>query len=102
MPRGSSRVRILGGGKSGGGPPDQRNPYWILGLGRGRVGPWSGRGWAEVGVEVESGSLEGLCSNFVNEHTPVRFIRGGKQPTIRIQCSVHPTVWLLVDSIAVF
>ena len=25
-------------------------------------------------VEVESRSLEGLCSDFVNEHTPVRFL----------------------------
>ena len=27
-------------------------------------------------VEAESGSLEGLCSDFVNEHTPVPFLRG--------------------------
>ena len=46
-------------------------------------GSWPGSAGVEVGsrlgrgrVEVESGSLEGLCSDFVNEHTPVRFLRG--------------------------
>ena len=42
------------------------------GSGRVMSGSRSSRGR----VEVESGSLEGLCSDFVNEHTPVRFIRG--------------------------
>ena len=48
-----------------------------LGSGRVMSGSRSSRGR----VEVESGSLEGLCSDFVNEHTPVRFLRGVKQPT---------------------
>ena len=39
------------------------------GSGRVMSGSRSSRGR----VEVESGSLEGLCSDFVNEHTPVRF-----------------------------
>ena len=43
-----------------------------LGSGRVMSGSRSSRGR----VEVESGSLEGLCSDFVNEHTPVRFLRG--------------------------
>ena len=38
------------------------------GSGRVMSGSRSSRGR----VEVESGSLEGLCSDFVNEHTPVR------------------------------
>ena len=42
------------------------------GSGRVMSGSRSSRGR----VEVESGSLEGLCSDFVNEHTPVRFLRG--------------------------
>ena len=40
------------------------------GSGRVMSGSRSSRGR----VEVESGSLEGLCSDFVNEHTPVRFL----------------------------
>ena len=46
-------------------------------------GSWPGSAGVEVGsrlgrgrVEVESGSLEGLCSDFGYGHTPVRFLRG--------------------------
>ena len=49
------------------------------GSGRVMSGSRSSRGR----VEVESGSIEGLCSDFVNEHTPVRF-------TARFRSISHP------------
>ena len=46
-------------------------------------GSWPGSAGVEVGsrlgrgrVEVMSRSLEGLCSDFVNEHTDTHFTRG--------------------------
>ena len=63
-------------GEIRGGPPNQRNPYWILGLGRGRVGSCPGRGRVEVASRSGGGQILGLCSDSVNERTPVRFIRG--------------------------
>ena len=107
VPRGSSRVRILGGGKSGGGPPNQRNPYWMSGLGRGRVGSCLGRGRVEVASRSGRGRILGLCSVFVNERTPVRFItsrihtsriRGDTHATQSVRLSVSSTVLRAVSS----
>ena len=81
VPRGSSRVRSLCGGRSGGGPPNQRNPYWILGLGRGRVGSCPGRGRVEVASRSSRGRILGLCS--VPSMSVLQCVSsgGGKQPT---------------------
>ena len=88
--RRSSRVRIRGGGRSGGRPPNQRNPYWISGLGRGRVGSCLGRGRVEVASRSSPGRSR-VCAR-ISSMSILQCVSsgGGKQPTTLVTRRVVP------------
>ena len=70
-----------GRGRSGGRPPNQRNPYWISGLGRGRVGSCLGRGRVEVASRSSPGRSR-VCARISSMSIlQCGSSGGGKQPT---------------------
>ena len=70
-----------GRGRSGGAPPNQRNPYWISGLGRGRVGSCLGRGRVEVASRSSPGGSR-VCARISSMSIlQCGSSGGGKQPT---------------------
>ena len=73
---------VSGQGGFGGRPPNQRNPYWISGLGRGRVGSCLGRGRVEVASRSSPGRSR-VCAR-ISSMSILHCVSsgGGKQPTI--------------------